>query len=134
VLATFTQTNRGEIADMGAKVITTDEMNEQQALAWKSLFDSWLRDKFRPALKALDYKQDCIQCGDIYFVTQFHIDQKGQVSTFAIVHEEIDCHGKTAEQNDKLRKTITNDFKGWIFPASLRNLIIEARMGQVTRC
>ena len=115
-------------------IITTEQMNKDKLQAWNTLFDSWMRDTFRPILKALHYKQDCIQCGDIYFVTRFYIDQEGHVSKYKIVREEIDCSSKTAQQNNELRKMITSGFVAWIFPPSLKNMIIEARMGEVTRC
>ena len=134
VVVGLLQRTQGEIADMEQEMITTEQMNTDQLLAWNTLFDSWLRDKFRASLKALHYKQDCIQCGDIYFVTRFYVDQTGHVSKYKIVREEIDCRGKTAQQNNELRKTITDSFGTWIFPPSLRNVIIEARMGAVTRC
>jgi hypothetical protein len=119
---------------MGQPIITTEQMSEQQLAAWNSLFDSWRRDEFWPGLETLNYKQDCVQCGDIYFVTRFHIDQQGQVSKYQIVREEIDCRGKTTRQNNELRKAITRSFSGWIFPPSLRNVVVEVRMGEVTRC
>jgi hypothetical protein len=119
---------------MDQSIITTEQMNEKQLLAWNVLFDSWLRDEFHPGLKALHYKQDCIQCGDIYFVTQFHVNQQGRVSKYKIVREEIDCREKTVEQNNDLKARTTNSFAAWRFPPSLRNAIVEARMGKVTRC
>jgi hypothetical protein len=119
---------------MEQEIITTDLMNKDQLLAWNTLFDSWLRNEFRPSLKKLHYKQDCMQCGDIYFITRFYVDQEGHVSKYKIVREEIDCNNKTDQQNNELRETITNGFEAWIFPPSLKNMIIEARMGEVTRC
>ena len=115
-------------------ITTTEQMNKDQLLAWNTLFDSWLCNKFRLSLRALHYKQNCIQCGDIYFVTRFYVDQEGHVSKYKIVREEIDCSSKTAQQNNELRKTITNGFVSLIFPPSLKNMTIEARMGEVTRC
>jgi hypothetical protein len=119
---------------MEQEMITTEDMNKDQLLVWNTLFDSWLHDKFHPSLKALHYKQDCMDCGDIYLVIRFHIDHEGNVRKYEIVREEIDCRSKTVEQNNQLRKMITGDFEAWTFPSPLRNLIIEARMGAVTRC
>ncbi|HEY9206914.1 MAG TPA: hypothetical protein VIO58_13460 [Candidatus Methanoperedens sp.] len=115
-------------------IITTELMDRNQLLEWNMMFDSWLRNKFRPGLRALHYKQNCIQCGDIYFIVRFYVDKEGHISKYKIVREEIDCNNKTVQQNNELRKTITNDFIEWIFPPSLRNIIIEARMGEVKRC
>ena len=119
---------------MEPKIISTEHMNKEQSLAWGTLFDDWVRDEFRPTLKMLDYKQDCVQCGDIYFVTQFYVDQEGHVREFKIVREEIDCRSKTTRENDDLRERLTSSFAGLIFPPSLRGVIVEARMGEVTRC
>lgn len=119
---------------MEGEIITIELMNKNQLLEWNTMFGSWLRERFRPILKALDYKQDCIQCGDIYFITRFYVDQEGHVSKFEIVREEIDCSSKTEQQNNELRKAIANGFGAWIFPPTLKNMIIEARMGEVKRC
>ncbi|MEK6337407.1 MAG: hypothetical protein AABM67_20990 [Acidobacteriota bacterium] len=119
---------------MEPKIISTEHMNKEQLRDWSTLFDGWVRDEFRPTLKTLAYKQDCVQCGDIYFVTQFHVDQEGYVREFKIVREEIDCRSKTVPENDALREKLTSNFTGWIFPPSLRGVIVEARMGEVTRC
>lgn len=119
---------------MEQEIITIERLSQAQSQAWRALFDSWLRDEFYPGLAALQYKQDCLQCGDIFFVTRFYVDRQGRVSQYEIVREEIDCRGKTTEQNDELRARITGGFGAWLFPPPLTGMIIEARMGQVTRC
>src|SRR5260221_5111467 len=119
---------------MKQKIIETDYMDAPRLAAWNKLFNVWVSDVFRPALRALDYKQDCIQCGDIYFVTRFFIDKDGHVKKYEIVREEIDCNDKTVKQNDELKASVSEGFGEWIFPAVLGNIVVEARMGEVTRC
>jgi hypothetical protein len=116
------------------KVIKIEQMTNDQLSAWNSLFNSWMQHKFFPQLKKLHYKQDCIDCGDIYFITRFNIDNKGLVTNYEIIREEIDCRNKTEQENNKLKKVLVQGFSSWIFPEILHDLIIEARMGFVTRC
>jgi hypothetical protein len=123
-----------EVLRMEQEFITIEQMSPDQLKIWNPLFDLWLQDVFRPTLKALNYKQDCTQCGDIYFITRFYVDSEGRVSQYEIVREEIDCRNKTTQQNDEMRQALTYNFRNWTFPPALRNRIIEARMGEVTRC
>ncbi len=119
---------------MAQQVVTAKEMSNEQLEDWNKLCEDWLQSSFRPGLRALHYNQDCVQCADIYFVIRFYVDHAGLVNRYEIVREEIDCRAKTPQQNDKLRETITAEFATWVFPPSLRDIIIEARMGVVTRC
>ena len=115
-------------------ILTIRQMNKDQVAAWDTLLDNWKKETFFPVLKKLNYKQDCIQCGDIYFIIRFIIDKNGRIAKHLLVREEIDCRNKTARENSYLKNSLFQSFHSLIFPPVLRNLTIEMQVGNVTRC
>ncbi|HEV8506479.1 MAG TPA: hypothetical protein VGQ53_13800 [Chitinophagaceae bacterium] len=115
-------------------IITIGQMNIDQVAAWNTLQENWKKGTFYPLLKKLNYQQDCVQCGDIYFIVRFAIDKTGKVAEHLVVREEIDCRNKTAEQNNYLKDSLLQSFYSLIFPPEFHNVIIEMQIGRVTRC
>src|SRR4051812_37699981 len=76
---------------MKQEVVRVEKMSKEQQAAWNSLFNAWQENVFLTQLKKLHYKQDCIDCADIYFVVRFSVNENGRLLNYNVIHREIDC-------------------------------------------
>lgn len=116
------------------KVLNLSQLNAKQLEDWKLFFDKWILGEFKRCLQTNNFKMDCIDCGSIYLDVQLTVDKNGKLSNLKIITEEIDCSEKSQEQIQKLSKCMLSYFEKNNYPESLKNIILETRLGKVTRC
>lgn len=115
-------------------IIPTDSLSPDQQEQWDTISSKWMYDTFSPALKKHGFKQDCIDCADIYFTARISIDNNGRVTKLDIVSQTIQCKKKSEQQTEALIKDLMEPLRSVTFPTKLRNMTLEAGIGQRTKC
>lgn len=116
------------------KALSEFDFNAQQRADWRSLSGDWKDGPFKAILKNNNFKQDCIECGSILLKVHFQVDSQGDITEIILVDSEIDCSRKSEDERKKLETLILESFKTLKFPVSLRNILIEASIGNPTKC
>ena len=106
------------------------ELTDDQRKAWSLIKEQWFRNDYREILKKFNLKMNCSDCEYVYITVRLHVDDSGRIVNFEIIKEHI-CRGGATE---KLREAFLKYFKDIILPESLRDMIIEARLGTGLSC
>ncbi len=125
--SSFAQVNDTIPADT---IIKTFDLNDEQWHVWDSIYEYWLKNEFPRCLKMNKLKLSCPHCESIYLTVNFYIDSKGKLSKYKIVKENV-CWSKATTS---LKNGMLKYFKSLEFPPPLRNINIQAIIGNGLKC
>jgi hypothetical protein len=112
-----------------------DDFTEQQYAEWFEITGEWQKGPYQSdCLNQHDFKQDCMDCGDIIVMVEFEVDDLGNISSLVEIEDLIECFNRPTEQLIELKQNIMASFSKLILPKSLRNLILTVSIGQGTYC
>jgi hypothetical protein len=122
--------NASPQASGNAKRILSYDLQGSAWTAWKAIDKDWMENQYWACLKKFNLKMSCAGCENIYIDVELHINAEGRLASYKILKENI-CSGKITSD---LEQAFLAYFKTLTFPESLRNLIIEARLGTGLKC
>jgi len=112
------------------KRILSYELTGSAWTDWKAIDADWMKNHYWTCLEKLNLKMSCAHCENIYVDVELHINAEGRLESYKILKENI-CENKITPE---LEESFLAYFKELTFPESLRNLIIEARLGTGLKC
>ncbi len=111
-------------------IIKTHDLNTQQWHVWDSISNYWLKNEYTACLKKNNLKLSCGHCESIYLVVNLYINNDGKLSKYDIVKDKV-CGSKATT---KLKNCFLNYFNTIVFPPPLRNINIQAHLGNGLKC
>jgi hypothetical protein len=112
------------------KRILSYELSGSAWAAWNAIDADWMKNHYWACLEKFSLKMSCARCENIYVDVELHINVEGKLESYKVLKENI-CENKITPE---LEQAFLEYFKKLIFPESLRNLIIEARLGTGLKC
>jgi len=112
------------------KRILSYELTGSARTAWNAIDADWMKNHYWACLDEFNLKMSCGRCDNIFIDVELHIDTEGRLESYEILKENI-CANKITPE---LEQSFLAYFKELTFPESLRNLIIEARLGTGLKC
>jgi hypothetical protein len=119
---------------MQQSVIKENDLSEDQRMEWISFLKEWQINEFNSLLKSSDFRQDCVDCGNIVWDVQLHIDANGKCSKVDLIKRNVECSQKSDEQIQNLEKKVLASFKEKKFPDSFKSLNLEVKIGRASKC
>ena len=101
-----------------------------QYKAWKTIEQEWMSKEYGKILKENKLKMTCSGCENIFMDAVFKIDSAGKLKEYKTVKTRK-CAG---EFSKKLEERFVKWFLSLTFPAELRNLRFEVRLGTGLKC
>jgi hypothetical protein len=119
---------------MQQSVIKENDLSEEQRMEWISFLKDWQINEFNSFLKTSGFKQDCVDCGNILWDVQVHVDAEGKCDKINVLKRNVECSQKSEEQIQDLENKVLQSFKGKKFPDSLKSLTLEMKIGRASKC
>jgi hypothetical protein len=123
----FAQNNNTIPADT---IIKTHDLDREQWQAWDSISNYWLKNEYPLCLKKNKLKLSCGHCESVYLLVNFYIDKEGKLSKYEIIKDKACGSNATI----KLKNCFLSYFLNIIFPPPLRNINIQAHIGNGLKC
>lgn len=114
----------------GQKIVYENELKGNQWKEWYALDTTWTENIMPVCMFENHVKLSCAECSKVYLTVQMVIDSAGKMIRYKKVNE-IMC-GKNFSEN--LEKCFLEFFKFIVFPADLRNIILEVKLGNGLKC
>jgi len=102
----------------------------EQFSMWDSIQENWFKETYWNCLKAHKLKMTCAGCHSIFARVQFYINSEGKISQYKVIQSRS-CGG---EMSKELLDCFLKPYLEIIFPAELRNMEIETRLGTGLSC
>jgi hypothetical protein len=112
------------------KRILSYELSGTAWTDWKAIDADWMKNHYWACLEKFNLKMSCGRCEDIFIDVELHINAEGRLDSYKILKENI-CEKKITPE---LEQSFLEYFKKLTFPESLRNLIIQTKLGTGLRC
>jgi hypothetical protein len=111
-------------------VIKEKDLSDSQWKEWYRLDTTWTKYMFPSCLHENKIKLSCGKCESVYITVQMKIDSSGQMVRYTLISGKM-CGEKIPE---KLVSCFLDFFKFLEFPACLRNIILEVKLGNGLKC
>jgi hypothetical protein len=117
-------------AQIDSNYVWSYQLEEESWKNWDSINHVWLKEVYFACLKENNLKMSCASCVYIYIDAGLTIDSLGKLTDIKIFKENI-CSNKASE---KLKQCFFSYYKNLVFPKSLRNRRIKAKLGTGLSC
>jgi hypothetical protein len=118
------------ISSMESTPIIDYELKGDRRKAFDEIHERWMRDRYPDCMKKFKLSMNCSHCEDIYIMVRITIDARGRIKEYVKIREDI-CGGKADE---RLERCFMESLESITFPRSLRNMVIETRLGTGLKC
>jgi len=123
----FSQVNTGVKKD---SIIKENNLKGKQWDAWYTLDSTWTHHIFPGCLNENHLKLSCADCSKIYLTVQLSIDSTGKL----VSHKKISSIMCGDGMSIKMEKCLLDFFYFIEFPSTLRNIILEVKVGNGLKC
>lgn len=124
---THSQVATGTLKD---SIIKENDLDGKQRKAWYALDSTWTHHIFPACLNENHVKLSCASCESVFLSVQLKIDSTGKLVSYKRIAGKM-CGN---ELSKNMEKCMLDFFYFIEFPAELRNIILEVKLGNGLKC
>jgi hypothetical protein len=118
-------------AKQQAKTTLNDyELTDKQYAAWKLIKNNWIVSDFEAIETENKIKMNCKNCESFYIDVIIKINSSGKLEYYKF----IDGKNCTIAITKKLELRFMRNFFKFEYPAELRNVTFQTRLGNILKC